>query len=149
MRDGAECDDDFQAWHGGQFSPEMAVALANLCGARFVGWRQATHGVGDTAIEQLHGRICQLVRAKRLRCAGKAETVQGRIEQFAGNIAGKWAPGTIGALFAGAEAKYQQFRVNGAKSWHRTSMPMWVALADGGQMSSQTRTGDAVVGVCK
>ncbi len=127
----------------------MAVALTNLGGGRLIGGRQAAHGIGDTAIEQLQERIGELVRAKRLCCAGKAKTMQGWIEQFSGNIASEWAPGTIGALLAGPEAKYQQFRLKGAKSRHRASMPMWVALPNGSQVNGQARTCDAVIRVCK
>ncbi len=48
--DGAEGDDHLEIGHGGQLRLQMPVALANFRCRWLVGRRQATDGVGDTAI---------------------------------------------------------------------------------------------------
>ncbi len=149
MGDGTQGNDDLQTRHGRQFCLEMAVALANLRRGRLVGRWQAAHGVGDATVAQLHGRVGEAVRPECLRGTGKTETVQGGIEQFTGNVAGKGPAGTIGALFSRAKAEYEQFRAERAEGGYRSRVPMRIALANVGQMLGQARAGDAVVRVVK
>ncbi len=101
--DSTKGDNNFESVHRGQLGLQVAVTLANFGCCRLVCWGQATHGIGDAAVAQLHGRISPMIGAQRLRLAGKAEPVQGGIQQFAGNVAGKGAARPVGAFFAGAE----------------------------------------------
>lgn len=145
----AECDDDFQLRHGAQLIPEMGVAQANLCGAGFVGRRQAAHGISDAAIAQLHIGIGKIVDAQRFGGSGETEAVERRIEQFSRNVTGKGTPGAIGPLLSRPETENQQFRVERAEGRHGTRMPIRVSLANAGQMLGQARTGDAVGRIMK
>lgn len=147
MGDGAEYDDDFQPGHGGQLGLQVAVALANLGGGRLVGRGQATDGVGDAAIAQLHGWIGPIVRAERLGAAGETETVQGWVEQLAGHVAGEGAAGPVGPLFAGAQSDHEQLGVERAEGGNRPGMPVRIAPPNGGQVIGQPRAGRTVDGV--
>ena len=145
VRDAAEGDDHLQIRHGGQLGLEMAVALADFGSYRLVGRRQAAHGIGDAAIGQLHQRIGPLIGTERLGDAGKTETMQGRIKQFAGDVAAERSTGAIRPFFARSEADHQQARRERAEGRHRQGMPVGVALADHGEVRSKARTGNAVL----
>ncbi len=105
----AKGDDDFESGHCRQFSLQMAIALANFGCCRLVGGRQATYGIGDAAVAQLHGWVGPMVGPQRYWLAGKAEAVQSGVQKFAGDVAGKGATGPVGTFFAGAEADNEQF----------------------------------------
>lgn len=143
MGDRTEGDDHFETWHGGQFCLEVGVALADFGRGWLIGRRQATNGIGDAAIAQLHVRVGPKVSPQRLRLAGKAETMQSRIEQFAGNVAGKWPAGPVGPFLAGAEADDEQFGIQRTKGRNRQGMPFRVTPANVGEVLCQTRAGNA------
>jgi len=145
VRDATEGDDHLQIRHGGQFGLEMAIALADFGGHRLVGRRQAAHGIGDATIGQLHQRVGPFVGAERLGDAGETETMQGRIEQFAGNVAAERSTGAIRPFFARPETDHQQARSERTEGRHRQGMPVGVALADHGKVRSKARTGNAVL----
>ena len=75
--------------------------------------------------------------------------MQRRIKQLAGDITGKWAAGTIGPFFSGAEPNDEQLRIEWAESRNRERVPIWIALTDSGEVSSQAWAGDAVLRVDK
>lgn len=139
--DRAERDNDFQVWHRCQFIAQVRVALADFSRSRLVGRWQAADCVGDPAVAELHGRICPLVCPQRLGDAGEAETVQCGVKQFACDVAGKRAAGTVGTAFARAEADDEQFGVEAAKGGNGECVPVRVTLANAGEMCSQPRAG--------
>ncbi len=144
MGDGAEHDNNLQPAHGGQFGFQMAVALTNFSGRRLVGRWQATYGVGNAAIVQVHGRIGPAVGSERVGRTGEAEAMERRVEQLAGHVTGEWTAGAIGALFAGAEADHEQLGVQRAEGGNRQGVPVRIAPANGGKVVSQPRAGRAV-----
>ena len=111
MRNGAQRDNHFQARHCGQFVLQMPVTLANLTSCWLVGGRQAANGIADPAIAQSHCRIGPLIGAQWLGDTGKAESVQGRIKQFAGHVAGEWPSGPVGAALARPQAENKEFGI--------------------------------------
>lgn len=111
MGNGPQRHDDLQLGHGLNLFPQEAIALANLGGCRFVGGRQAADRIGDPAVAQAHRRIGPAIGPERRRAAGEPETMQGRIEQFAGDIPGKRTACAIGPFFPGAQANDQQLRI--------------------------------------
>ena len=89
----------------------MTIALANFGCRGFVGRRQAAYGIGDAAVAQLHGRIGPMVGTQWFWFAGKAEAVQGGVQQLSGNVAGKRAASPVSAFFAWAKPDNKQFRI--------------------------------------
>jgi len=137
MGNGTKDDDHFQARHGGQFGFQVRIALTNFRCRWLVGRWQAAHGIGNAAVAQLHYGIRPVVGSKRLRAAGKTKTMQRRVKQLAGHVAGKWTTGSIGPFFARSEADDEQFGVQGTEGRHGQSMPFRIALTNGGQVFGQ------------
>lgn len=96
---------------------------------------------------QIHIRIGPAIGIQRLGTAGKAEAMQSRIKQLAGNVAGEWPPRPIGPFLSRTQSDNEQFRIETAKGSYRTGMPAGVAAANKGQMFGQPFTGGAVNGV--
>jgi len=90
-----------------------------------------------------------VIGAKWFRAAGKAETMQCRVEQLTGYVTGEWTTGSIGPFFTGAEADDEQFGIQRTKGRNRQGMPIRVTLTNGGQVFSQPWTGNTVGGVLK
>lgn len=149
MGNGAERNDDFQLLHGSQFGLEMSVTLANLRRGRLVGGWQATHGIGNPAIGQLYGWIGKSIRPERFGGTGKAEAMQGGVQQLACNISGKRPASTIRTFFAGTKAEHQELRIKRAESGNGKRMPGGIAQANVGQMLSQAWASHAILGVIK
>ena len=149
VSDGTKGDNNFESRHRGQLGLQVAVTLANFGCCRLVRWWQATHGIGDATIAQLHGWIGPVIGAQRLCFAGKTEAVQGGIEQFAGDITGEGAARPVGAFFAGAEADNKQFCIKGAEGRNRQGVPVGVALANVGKVLGQSWTGCTASGILK
>lgn len=142
-------DNDFQARHGSKFRLEVVVALANFSGRRLVGGWQATDGIGNPAVCQRHGRIRLVVGIQRLGSAGEAKAVQRRIEQLAGYVTGERSAGTVGPLFARAEADHQQLGIQRTKGGNRKRMPVRVTTTNAGQVFGQSGAGSAVLWIVK
>ena len=147
MGDGAQRDDGLQSRHGGQFGRQKRIALANLRCRRLVGGRQAAHRVGDAAVVERHGWIGPVISTQGFRGAGKPETMQRGIEQFAGNVTRKWPPGTICAFFARTKPDHKQLCIQRTESRNWECVPVGIALANDGKVFGKARTGRAVCGV--
>ena len=72
--------------------------------------------------------------AQGLGGTGEAEAIQCRVEQFTGDVAGERATGTVGALFARAEADHQQFGIQRSEGRNRQRVPVWITTPNAGQV---------------
>ena len=97
----------------------------------------------------MHCRIGPAVRPECFGTAGKTETIERRIEQLAGHVAGKRAAGAVGALLARAETDHQQLAIQRSESGNRPRMPVGVAAADGRQVFGEADARRAVARVVK
>ena len=69
--------------------------------------------------------------------------MQGRIEQFSGDVTSEWPASAVGPFFARAEADNEQFGTERTKGRNRQGMPFRVTLANVGKVLCQARAGDA------
>jgi hypothetical protein len=104
VRDFAETYNDRPIVQPLQFAPEVAVALTDFIGARFVLRWQAFHGIGYAAIVEFQA----IITRRGFRPVAVTEFEKRPVEQDAGIIAGKRTPGGIGAVHARCEANDQQ-----------------------------------------
>src|SRR6202040_4029921 len=96
--------------------------LGELEGQRLVLGRQAAHGIGDAAIDEMQ----PVVRIGAIGALGEAELQQGRIEQVAGIVAGEWPAGAVGAAHAGRQPDDQDARLEVAERAHRRILPVGI-----------------------
>ena len=119
MRDPPEADDGPHGRQRPDAGGQIGSTGVDLGGRRLVFGRHATHRVGHHAVDELQ----PIVRARREPALGKAEFVEGCVEQIARKIAGERASGAIGTLEAGGEPNDQQPRRRRAERSDRRIMP--------------------------
>jgi len=98
MGDAAQCDNRAQIVHFGDCGFQIIAAGRDLLRGGFVIRRNAAHGIGDPAIEQLES----VVGAGGVTTVRKAEFSQSRVKEVAGIVASEWPPGAVGAAQPGA-----------------------------------------------
>ena len=118
----AEGDDDLEIGHHRQLALQERPALGELDGQRLVLGRQAAHGIGDAAIDQMQ----PVVGVGAVDALGEAELQQGRVQQVAGIVAGEGPAGAVGALHSGRQPDDQHARVEIAERAHRGVLPIGV-----------------------
>ncbi len=69
-------------WQYSQFSGQITITHLDFAGLWFILWRQAAYRISDSAIFQDHLRIRISLCIQWLPTAGKAELVQGRVQQI-------------------------------------------------------------------
>ena len=100
----AQGDDDRGIRQPVQFSAQIAVAGRDLLEHWFVLRRQTFNGIGDPATAQFQA----VVARHRYGFVAVAEFIQRFVQQDAGIVTGKRAPGGIGAMHAGCQPDDQQ-----------------------------------------
>src|SRR5271163_3723420 len=80
VRDRAQRQNNARARTLSEFCAQILVACLDLDGQRFVGWRQALHGVGDADIQQLKA----VVGGRGYRAGSQSVFMQGPVKQYAG-----------------------------------------------------------------
>ncbi|MGY4294467.1 hypothetical protein ACVWXN_002562 [Bradyrhizobium sp. i1.4.4] len=136
MRNPSERDDRAQLRHRRQGSPEKLAAGVDLDRQRLVLWRNAMHGIGDPAVDQLQA----VVGPRLIGALGEAVFEQRGVEQVAGIVAGEGAAGAVGALHAWCKADDQQARLDVAEGGDRRVVPQRLARAVRLAKGDQART---------
>ena len=106
VRDATERKDHAHRRERGQFSGEIAVALADLRGRRLVAGRHALDRIRDARSHEPQ----PVIAVPRFGCGRPAELVQGPVQQQTRVIARERAAGGIGPMKAGRQAHDQEPR---------------------------------------
>ena len=118
----AQGDDDLEIGHHRQLGLQERPAHGELDGQRLVLGRQAAHGIGDAAVDEVQ----PVVGIGAIDSLGEAELQQGRVEQVAGIVAGERPAGAVGAAHSGREPDDQQARVEVAERTDRRVLPIGI-----------------------
>lgn len=124
----------------GNLGCEIAVALADF--RRFgpiSGWK-TFYCIRDTTSRQPQ----TIIRRNGIFLTGETEPVEGAVEQYSGEIAGKGSAGAICAMQAGGKPDDQQSSRLVTKGRHGAGMITGMKRADLIQKSGQSRTPAAV-----
>lgn len=102
-----------------QFVEQKGAAGVDFGADRFVGWWDATNGVGNSTIDQVDAVV------GRSFVGPACETVfeQCRIKKVTGIVAGERPTGSIGASQTRRKADDQQPRIVGSERAHRRVVP--------------------------
>ncbi len=122
------------------FGREVSAASRNFRGVRLVLRRHAAHRVGDARPMKLEA----VIRTGVVHSRGKAELCQCLVEQAAGMVAGKGAPGPVRAPEAWREADDQQLGVAVAEGWNRPVEPVGMEFLLGFSECRQTQAEAAI-----
>lgn len=122
------------------FRCEIAVALPDFRRLGPISRWKTFHRIGDTASRQPQ----TIVRRNGIFLTGETEPVEGAVEQYSGEIAGKGSAGAICAMQAGGKPDDQQSSGLVAKGRHGAGMIIRMKRADLIQKSGQSRTPAAV-----
>ena len=111
MGDAAQCDNRAQIVHFSDRGFQIIAAGRDFLRRGFVVRRNAAHGIGNPAVEQLQ----PVVGAGGVMTAREAEFSQSRVKEIAGVVAGERPPGAVGAAQPGGKAHDQKSRVAPSK----------------------------------
>ena len=140
MSEAAERQDRPQLRHRRDLGRQKGPAGGDLAGFGLVLRRHAAHRIGDPRPSERQA----VIGAGAVISLGQAEFTQGRVQQFAGMIAGKRPPGAVGAFETGRQADDQQLGPAVAKGRNRRVEPLRAGRALRLAKGGQTRTERAV-----
>ena len=141
VRDAPERDDDPQIAERGQRRREITPAGRDLQRRRLVLRGNAANRVDDGAIDQPEA----VIRALLVGALGETVLKQRRVQEIAGIVAGKWAPGSVGAAQARRQSDDRDARPLIAESGHGRVMPRGKLATVFGAKLRQPRAGLAIV----
>ncbi len=117
-------DDDLKVGEGGQTGLEKPTAHFGLGACGLVLWRDATHDIGDHAVDKFQ----TVIGPRVIGAFGKAELQERWVEKVTRPIACKGAPRPIGSLKAWRQTHHEKSYLVRPKGGHRRVEPIRMSL---------------------